>query len=202
MKLLDISRAIRAGAPVYPGDPPLRMETLVEMPFRLTALTLTTHVLTHVDAPRHFFPDGPAIDDIPVGRFTGEALVVEVSGPVVAARHVPESCRGLNVLFKTRHSGPWPAEFDCGHVYLDPEAARLLAARGANLAGIDYLDVDRYGDQDYPAHRALLGAGVLILEGLDLAAAPPGRYHLFAFPLRIEAGDGAPVRALLGAGPG
>jgi len=101
------------------------------------------------------------------------------------------------VLFKTRHSGPWTPEYDRNHVYLTPQTAALLVERGANLAGVDYLDVDRCGDSQYTVHRTLLGAGVLILEGLDLAGVPPGRYRLAAFPLRIQDGDGSPVRAVL-----
>ena len=76
-------------------------------------------------------------------------------------------------------------------------AAAAAVERGVNLVGIDYLSVDRYGDGTYPAHRTLLRSGVLILEGIDLAHVAPGRYVLFALPLKIAAGDGSPVRAVL-----
>lgn len=69
-----------------------------------------------------------------------------------------------------------------------------------NLVGIDYLSIDRYGDEDYPAHRALLEANVLILEGADLADVAPGPYTLVALPLKIAGADGSPVRAILLAG--
>ena len=173
------------------------MSPVCEAPFRLTELTLTTHVLTHLDAPRHFFPEGPSISDLPLERFLCEAVVVEVGESAVGASHVPADCAGKGVLFKTRHSGPWAPEYDRNHVCLTKEAAALLVEREANLAGIDYLDVDRCGDPAYPVHRMLLGAGVLILEGLDLAGVPPGSYRLAAFPLRIQDGDGSPVRAVL-----
>jgi arylformamidase len=199
--LIDISRPIAPGALVYPGDPPVAIEPLCRLAsgdaFNLSQLRFASHTLTHLDAPRHFFDDGAAVDELPPERFLGEALVVAVEGPVILPEHVPEEPRGLNILFRTRHSGPWSGLFDSSHVYVSADAARRMADGGANLVGIDYLSIDRAGDEDYPAHRALLGAGVLVLEGLDLAAAAPGRYRLIALPLRLAGGDGSPVRAVL-----
>lgn len=199
---IDISRTISGDAPVYPGDPAPRLERLQAIargdPVNLLGLHGTAHLLTHLDLPRHFSDAGAAAAEIPVERCIGPALVIEVEGPAVLPEHVPDHAAGLNLLFRTRHSRAWdPRVYDTSHVYISPEAARAIAARGANLAGIDYLDVDRHGDPDYPAHRTLLSAGVLILEGLDLAGAAPGRYTLIALPLKIAGGDGSPVRAVL-----
>lgn len=200
--LIDISRTISGDALVYPGDPAPRLERLQEIargaPVNTLQLRWTTHLLTHLDLPRHFSDSGVAAPDIPVDRFIGPALVVEVEGAAVLPEHIPAQISGLNLLFKTRHSGAWdPLVYDTGHVYISAPAAREIARRGANLAGIDYLDVDRHGDADYPAHRALLSAGVLILEGIDLSGVEPGPYTLIALPLKIEGGDGSPVRAVL-----
>jgi arylformamidase len=164
-------------------------------------LECTTHLLTHVDAPRHFFEGGASLDQIHVARFCGEALVIEAEGDVVLPGDVPGEAQGLNLLFKTRNSARWNASvYDREHVSISPAAAEVMAARGVNLAGIDYLSVDRCGDESYPVHRTLLGAGVLILEGIDLAGVTPGRYHLSALPLKIAGGDGSPVRAVLSGG--
>jgi len=199
--LIDISRPISPEALVYPGDPPVAMERLCRVgaghPYNLTQLHCTCHILTHLDAPRHFFDHGAAVDELPPQRFVSEALVIPIEGPEVLPSHLPKAIGGLSLLFRTRHSGPWPPEFDTQHVYVSADAARRMAAEGANLVGIDYLSVDRCGDPDYPAHRLLLGAGVPILEGLDLAAAAPGRYTLIALPLRLAGADGSPVRAVL-----
>jgi arylformamidase len=199
---LDISRTIAPDALVYPGDPPLRMEPVSSIgpdhAYNVLALHWTTHFLTHLDAPRHFFPDGESIEDLAPERFIGEALVVEVEGSAVREQDVPENVSGLNLLFKTRNSAQWdPQAYNRDHVYLEGAAAEAIAARGANLVGLDYLSVDRFGDESYPAHRALLGAGVLILEGLDLSGVEAGRYTLYALPLKIADGDGSPVRAVL-----
>jgi arylformamidase len=204
MALIDISRAISARTLVYPGDRPVGMEAETmpgpTEPIRLTRLAWTTHVATHMDAPAHFFEGQATLDALPLGRFACEAIVVEAQGDAIGPDRVPPetATRGRAVLFRTRHSARFDStQFDDHHAYITGEAARLLAARGATLVGLDYLSVDRHGDETYPAHVALLGAGILILETLDLSAAPPGRYRLFAFPLKIENADGSPVRAVL-----
>jgi len=63
--------------------------------------------------------------------------------------------------------------------------------------GVDYLSVEEFGNEDYPAHRTLFAHNILILEGVDLSAVPPGQYNLIALPLKISRGDGSPVRAIL-----
>jgi arylformamidase len=208
MRLIDISRPIASGAVVYPGDPPLEVERLCtageDSPCTISRLGgWTTHVLTHVDAPLHFVPGGATLDDTPLDRFVGEALVVEVEGDAVLPEHLPAGADllGVAVLFKTRNSvvpgGPGATGFREDHVYVSAAAASVAVARRVNLVGIDYLSVDRYGDEAYPAHHILLGNGVLILEGLDLVGVGPGRYTLVALPLRIAGADGSPVRAAL-----
>ena len=190
IEYFDISRAIAPGAVVYPGDPAIRMETVCP---GLTALHWSTHTLTHIDPPAHFIPGGASIDQIPLTRFHGPALVVAVAGPVVLAEHVVPA---QNLLFKTQ-SGWSDTRYLEDHVYISLEAAEKLAQLGVNLVGIDYLSVDRHGDPAFPAHHTLLRAGVLILEGVDLSAVEPGLYTLLAMPLKIANGDGSPVRAVL-----
>jgi len=202
--LVDISREIASDAIVYPGDPPLAVNKLCQIepgcPCNISQVSWTTHFLTHVDPPLHFIEGGASLDEVPLHRFSGDALVVGVVGDVVLPEHVPQEAevKGQNLLFKTRNSQVTDSQtFDENHVYISAEAAEVLVARGANLVGIDYLSVDRFGDEAYPAHRTFLGNGVLILEGLDLSRATPGRYTLMAFPLKIAKGDGSPVRAVL-----
>jgi arylformamidase len=82
-------------------------------------------------------------------------------------------------------------------VAISPDAARLVIERGVKLIGVDYLSVEAYGAAGHPVHRALLGAGVVILEGLDFRRVTPGVYELLCLPLRVAGGDGAPCRAIL-----
>lgn len=203
MQPIDISRSIEAGALTYPGDPPLSVRRICQIgqgsPYNILELGITTHTLTHIDAPLHFFPEGNSIEEIPTERFMGDALVVEVEGPVIRPEDLPPGdLARVNLLFKTRNSGLWDSRvYREDYVYLSAEGADAAAARGVNLVGIDYLSIDRHGDESYPAHRILLEKDILILEGIDLAGVEPGKYTLVALPLRIAMGDGSPVRAVL-----
>ena len=94
MRLIDISRPISSGGLVYPGDPPLEVERLCtvgkDSPCTITSLGgWTTHFLTHVDAPLHFVAGGATLDNTPLDRFIGEAIVVEVEGDAVLPEHLP-----------------------------------------------------------------------------------------------------------------
>jgi arylformamidase len=203
-KFIDISRAITPGALVYPGDPPIEMSALSRISgdcgCNVLRMNITTHILTHIDAPYHFLPNGRTIDEIPVDRFLCDALVVAIEEDEIQPWHLPlgEDIEGCALLFKTRQNFPNRIDvFDKNHSYLTEEAAKLLAHRQVNICGIDCLSIEKYGDEEHPAHKILLANGVLILEGLDLARAAPGRYTLAAFPLKIGQGDGSPVRAVL-----
>jgi arylformamidase len=117
---------------------------------------------------------------------------------------VPElrACRirkGERILFKTRGSeARWKKRtFDRNYVYLTSEAARYLAERGVRTVGVDYLSVGGYHKDGADTHRALLGAGIWIIEGLNLSGVKPGRHDLICLPLRIVNSDGAPARAVL-----
>jgi arylformamidase len=83
------------------------------------------------------------------------------------------------------------------HVYLSEDGALYLAQAGLKLVGFDYLSIDRFSSTGYPAHHALLGAGVIVVEGLDLSEVEPGEYDMVCLPLRVGGGDGAPARVVL-----
>jgi arylformamidase len=202
--LHDISRLIAETSTVYQGDEQPTVSALCSIgndaPCNMQNLEhWTTHLLTHIDAPLHFVRGGASLDQIELQRFVCPATVVDVTGDSVEAGDVPPGpLRGRAVLFRTRNSSlAVDATFDERHVYVGVSAAKALVAAGANLAGIDYLSVDRFGDEEYPAHRTLLGGDVLVLEGLMLGGVVPGDYQLLALPLRIAGGDGSPVRAVL-----
>ena len=202
--IIDVSATISPDSIVYPGDDPLVIERLCDVeegcPCSILKLGWTTHFLTHVDPPRHFFKEGATLEETPLDRFSGRAIVVEVDGERVEISHVPDDVDldGLNVLFKTKNSAAYPWRvFDETHAYVSREAAEKLASKKVNLVGIDYIGIDRYGDEDYPAHNILLGNNVLILEGIHLENVSAGEYDLWALPLKIEGADGSPVRAVL-----
>ena len=165
-----------------------------------SALTMSVHAGTHVDAPFHFQPHGAGIDSLPLERFIGPALVHAVE----ADRYITEDHvkaipldGGTRVLFKTRNSELLKKrEYDPDFVAFSVEAARALVVRGVELVGLDYLSV-AHADEQVPVHRAFLDHSVVVLEGIDLSAVVPGRYELICFPLRLRGLDGAPCRAVL-----
>lgn len=211
MPIYDISAAVTPGVtPIYPGDPPLQVEMWSDMArgdeANVTALHFGAHTATHMDAPAHFFKDAAGLPMLALDTFIGEALVVELPAEVRAIDDSHLEAQPLDgaqrVLFKTRNSEFWrnpQGRFREDFTFITPRAAHALVSRGVRLVGIDYLSVEEFGSTDFGTHKALLSAGVVILEGLDLRAVSAGRYELICLPLRIVAGrgDGAPARAVL-----
>jgi len=108
----------------------------------------------------------------------------------------------LRLLIKTRNSGQLrQADFREDFVYLTPDGASYLAQAGLKLVGWDYLSIEKFGSRDFPAHHALLGAGVVVVEGLDLSQVEPGEYDLVCLPLKLAGADGAPARVVLRSRP-
>jgi arylformamidase len=165
-----------------------------------SAITMSVHSGTHLDAPFHFLPDGVKIDALPLDLFMGPALVHAVEADrYITDEHVKAlDLRGeTRVLFRTRNSELLKkSTYDPDFVAFSVEAARALVARGVKLVGLDYLSV-AHADEQVPVHRAFLDHGVVLLEGVDLSAIVPGRYELICFPLRLHGSDGAPCRAVL-----
>jgi arylformamidase len=207
MQLLDVTVPIRPGMVVFDGDPPVRLERVARLadgdPSNLSRLDFGVHTGTHVDAPVHFIDGGHGVDRMPLDAMLGPALVVDATGlrdhidaETVAGLHLPADTERL--LLKTANSRLWELEeFSSEFVALTESGAKALVARGIRLIGIDYLSVAPFG-APAPVHEALLGAGVVVLEGLDLRAAEPGPWQLFCLPARIEGCDGAPARVVLG----
>lgn len=188
MDILNVTRDLLT-APVYPGDPKPSVTLLSNMALgdtcNTTQLTACLHNGTHMDAPRHFFPEGDAIDDIPLERCIGECTVVECNGVLLG-----DEAEALLPRLKKR-------TLLKGDVQLTPSAAFVLSGAGIELLGVEGTSV---AAPEYTAevHRQLLGAGIVILEGLELSQAKENvPYLLIAAPLQIGGADGAPVRAVL-----
>jgi arylformamidase len=207
VKLVDVTIPIYDAMTVYRGNPPVRIRpvmTLRKDGVNVSAVCLGSHTGTHVDAPSHFIKGAKGIDRVDLSRFIGPAWVVDlrrvkggISAGDLAKARIPRGSR--RVLLRTSNSQLWhPARaFRTDFVYLAPDGADWLVERGTQLVGIDYLSIEGYGVEGAPTHKRLLGAGVPILEGLDLFKIRPGTWQLAAFPLRIENGDAGLARAVL-----
>jgi arylformamidase len=204
-RVIDISVPNERGMHVYPGDPVPQIESVRRIgrgdPCNLSLLTLGSHTGTHVDAPYHFLSDGARLGDVELDRMIGEALVADLRGraAIDAASLANVALRDGDILLcLTDNSRRWEApEFQRDFTYLTEDAADLLVTRGARAVGMDYLSIERFGSSDFPVHHRLLGAGVFVIEGLDLRAVEPGRYTLVCLPLKFPDLDGAPARAVL-----
>lgn len=200
--LYDITEPLYEATPHWPGDVPFSRRIDAELskgqPFNASSFHMSVHLGTHCDAPNHFLEDGKGIDELPLDVFTGVCRVLEIrgDGPIGPEDWPADALKGVQrVLFKTR--GRPLRQVDAAGAHLTEEAAVALVEAKVRLAGIDSPSFDPLDSEDFPAHRVLLGAGVALLERLELSKVPASRYELFAFPLRIVGADGAPVRAVL-----
>lgn len=206
MRMYDISVGISPDLPVWPGDPPVKLERLRDIAkgdeSTVTHMSFGVHAGTHVDAPLHFLEGGDTVERLPLRLLTGRAYVVDMGNAEVidevALAKVNLPPRTRRVLFKTRNSELWAKEtrFVENYVSLTPGGVNWLVKKGVQLVGVDYMSVAPYKDS-VPTHRALLSARVIILEGLDLCEVSQGRYTLYCLPLKLVGAEGAPARAIL-----
>jgi arylformamidase len=204
-KIYDVTVPLSKEVPTFPGDPPFEVTFTHRIadgqPYNVSRITLGAHTGTHVDAPYHFLADGPTVEQLPLEILLGKCRVVEIRVREKIQRSDLEALGlrdDLRVLLKTRMSGQLQKRaFQDDFVYLTEDAATYLAQVGIKLVGIDYLSIEKFGSTDYPAHHALLGAGVVIVEGLDLSEVEAGDYDMTCLPLRIVGLDGSPARVIL-----
>ncbi len=207
MRIYDISVGISPEIPVWPGDAPVRLERVQSMDAgahaNVSRFEAGVHVGTHIDAPLHFIAGGRSVEAIPLKTMIGRAYVVELkraevlNASTLDGARIPPRTRRL--LFKTRNSDYWTKgerKFRRDFVAVDSSGAEWLVRKGVRLVGVDYLSVAPFGDGG-PTHRILLEAGVVIVEGLNLAGVIQGRYTIYCLPLKLMGSDGAPARVIL-----
>jgi arylformamidase len=200
-KWVDVSVPIHAGMVHFPDNPSVEIDTIMDVEkgdiCTVSRLTMGTHTGTHIDAPIHFLKGGAGAEEVPLENLVGPARVIEIKDPhAVKAEELQVHNLGVGerLLFKTSNSERcWKtSQFVPDFVSIAEDAASYLAGLDTLAVGIDYLSA---GNPE--THRTLLGAGVVILEGLNLTGISQGRYQLLCLPLKILKGDGAPARVLL-----
>jgi arylformamidase len=208
MKIHDVTVPISPATPVWAGDPAVVLEKVSSMDAgahdNVSRLACGVHTGTHVDAPHHFLNDHRTVESLNLDILVGPARVVEIPPEVkVVNAEVLESAMlppGMErLLLKTSNSQLWKQggnSFYKDFVGISADGADWLVRYGIKLVGIDYLSVAPY-HQSIPTHVALLSAGVIIVEGLDLGAIKPGNYNLYCLPLKLVGSDGAPARVIL-----
>ena len=194
MRIHDISQEV-FGCQVYPGDPKPERKVMLKISddaaCNLSAFSMCAHNGTHVDAPLHFLDGGKSIDQVEMDRWIGYAYVAAHEGPVLAAD-------AERILETARKRDERSAEriLVKGKATVTAEAAKVFAGKGIKLFGNESQTV---GPEDAPkeVHLIMLGAQIVLLEGIRLADVEEGVYILHAAPLNLGGAEGAPCRATL-----
>ena len=194
MKIYDIAQEV-FGCRVFPGDPSPERTIMMDIDkgdiCNLTEFKMCAHNGTHVDAPYHFVNDGKTIDQVDMDRFIGYAYVAEHEGDITAED-------AEKILSQAEKCDPRAVEriLVKGDATMTTEAAKVFAAAGIKLYGNESQTV---GPEDAPkeVHLIMLGAEIVLLEGIRLESVPEGVYLLNAAPLNLGGADGAPCRATL-----
>jgi len=204
---IDISVELNGGMVHWPGDPEPNFQRAMDMDrgdqANVTLCRMGAHTGTHMDAPCHFVDGGQGIDQFPleIGIGTAKVIGMPVETDVIGRRELQG--RGISagdrVLFKTRNSNRrWDnQDFATDYVGINRSGAEFLAEAGVKLVGVDYLSVGVFEGDGAETHRTLLGAGIWIVEGLNLVEVSEGAYDLICLPLRIVGSDGSPARVVL-----
>ncbi len=194
MKIYDISQEV-FGCKVFSGDPAPKKEIVCSMEngslYNLTVFSMCAHNGTHIDAPFHFIDSGTTVDKLPLEKAVGYAYVAECKGDLSSSDAENILCRAgcisdecaKRILIK-------------GDATVTLEAAEVFASRGIELVGNESQTV---GPESSPmaVHKILLGAGIILLEGIRLGEVSEGAYFLCAAPMSMAGSDGAPCRAVL-----
>jgi arylformamidase len=202
----DISVTLKSKMVHWPGDPVMNIRKVKDMQkgdiCNVSKLELGTHTGTHMDAPLHFLKNGKGLDEMPLDVTIGPARVILIKNKVaINSKELKKHniLKGERILFKTINSshGRKTNVFKKNFVYVSKDAAQYLAERDVRMIGIDYLSVGGFYKDSLETHRALLKAGIWIVEGLNLSRVKIGLYYLICLPLKIFRSDGAPARAIL-----
>lgn len=192
MSYIDLSHQINADTPVYPGDPKVKIEAagiLSKDGFADSLLAFGTHVGTHIDAPAHMIEGGKTLDQYPLDRFTGKALIwgIEMS---------PQDLEGIDAVFfytgasKRYHEESYWTDYQS----IPTGILEYIISKGIKLVGIDTGSFDK--EEDFPIHKLLLSNDVLLLENLTNLENLAGKTVKFtALPLNVAL-DGAPCRVI------
>jgi kynurenine formamidase len=213
-KPVDISHTISQDMPIFPGNPTPKFESVLRLEedgANVTRVSMGTHTGTHVDSESHFFKYGKGIDNQPVSKFVGEALVIDLSRKNIGdgikdidLNHYRSVVRSDDIiLLYTGVSNFWRQDsinkVATKFTYLEPSAAEWLVYHNIKSVGIDSPSVEKYGSIEGLTHKKLLSAGIGIVENLssNLKKFVDKRVFLVCLPLSLKGLDAAPARAVI-----
>jgi kynurenine formamidase len=211
-RIVDLSVPLSESTQVYPGDPAPRVEpaaTIEADGFNVLSLHLGSQTGTHVDAPYHFREDGPRIDELDLALFTGEGIVIDVTGLAPRARITWEAIApsaerlrpGTIALLHTGWADRYQTDAYFDHPFLDADACRRMLGLGVRTFLLDFPNIDETPDaahpgEGFPVHHLIAAAGGVIGENLRDFERIDFAPFISCLPLRLAGADGAPVRAV------
>ena len=209
---MDVTYPVNDKLLIYPGDPIYEHHRHLSIAngdlCNVGRISMGCHTGTHMDAPYHFIKDGLTIDQLDLNRFNGTARVIEFdqSGDIdVQFLEKQQIVSGERLIFKTRNTARFAGQTLLDdYTAISADGARYLADLQVGCIGIDYLTIEPASSSCGHVHQMILGAGIPVIETLNLKGVAPGIYKLCCLPLKLEGMDGSPVRALLfpcGMGP-
>ena len=198
MKIIDVTRPLKKGMLVYPGDIVPSFSQADHGQYLISDLHMSSHTGTHIDAPAHYLKSCDTIDTIPLSHIIGRCRVIDMSATrssSITADDLDGKLRGIKrLLLKT-----WFSSMDIfcpDYPSLTHDAACCITNSGIECVGIDSPSIESY-NCDGSVHRRLLKNGCMIIELLDLSDVPEGDYEMIALPLRLAGLDGSPARVIL-----
>lgn len=201
MKIYDISMEIHENMTVYKNKEEKRPKHTITVDsgdVRETRISMDMHTGTHIDAPLHMIRGGDTIENLDINKVITKCKVFDftnISDKITLEDLISKDIqKGDFIIFKTRNS--FREDFDFEFVYLDKTGAEFLKEKGVAGVGIDALGIER-AQPEHETHKILLGAGIVILEGVRLKDVEEGEYFLYAAPLKIRGAEASPTRAVL-----
>jgi arylformamidase len=208
----DLTQLIYPEMPTYPGEPQPEFQPLFKLgkdKVNVTKLIMGSHTGTHLDAPRHFISDGNSVDKIPLQKFIGQAVILDMS-----TKSIGEGITNVDldtyskivkagdiILLYTGTSDHWNSDKNIrqNFTYLEPSAAEWIVNHEIKCIGIDSFSVEKYGFKDGIAHKILLSNMIIIIENLNsnLKKCLGNRMFIVCLPLFLEGIDGSPARVVV-----
>ena len=210
MKVIDLTHTIREDMPVYPGtEPPVlaAANTYEENGFKETRLTMFSHTGTHMDPPAHLFPGRTTLDRFPPEQFIGRALVIDCSelaeGQTITMdfirRYGEKAEQADFLLFRLGWDRKWGTEAYFGdYPCIDEAVLEFILKGGFKGIGFDVIGLDPISDENLTRHKRLFrDRDIVNIENLkDLDKCGSELFWFSCFPLKLEDGDGSPIRAV------
>jgi arylformamidase len=214
-RLIDLSVAVNSNT-MSPPSTNIRVEITPHRRgpgfWQVSSVNQGLHTGAHIDSPLHVFKDGITTAEISLDQVIGEAVTIDLS--FVDANHkisIDDLKRGgadkvkksdivlLRTDWTDKMYGKWPDYFTQSP-FFPPESAEWLVAKGPKSIGFDFFEeycarLPEFTSEDFPMHRVILGAGIVIMEGItNLGALPRQRVPFYAPFYKIEGTEGAPAR--------